>query len=85
MSIPGAILVHADGTTERLAHGEAVGRYIIRKATCSHCGQASGPDRKYVCHFASNHQTVAGVSEREITLSRGEKNLGTMVFVEEPA
>jgi hypothetical protein len=75
-----AILIHADGVMERLEPNDAVGRYIMRKSKCTHCSQPTGPDRKYVGHFASNHDTV-----RDGTSVGPAGNLGCVVFIEEPA
>lgn len=80
MSIPKAVLVHADGTVETLPPGDGVGLYIIRRDRCRECGTGK-PDRKFKGHFASNHQTQ-GASR---TPSTGEVNSGTIVFIEEPA
>jgi hypothetical protein len=83
VSLPKAILVNADGTTEPLPADEACGVIIIRHTKCpGGCGTSLGT-RKYVSHWAHNQSTrVAG---KRLVDAKGPPNDGCIVFIEEPA
>ena len=80
---PKALLIHADGTVEELTQDEACGKTLFREEKCKTCGHATGPVRKYAGHFASNRLTVP--SHKLAALHREPANMGTIVFIEEPA